>query len=220
MPRLRVHNFSVSLDGYAAGPAQSVDNPLGIGGTQLHDWAFATRTGRRVHGMDGGEQGIDDDFIARGEASIGATIMGRNMFGAVRGPWGEEDWRGWWGNDPPFHHPVFVLTHHVRPPITMDGGTTFHFVEAGIESALDRAFDAADGKDVRLGGGVATIQQYLQAGLIDEMHVAVVPVFLGRGEQLFANVDGITDAYRCVEHVCSESVIHVRLERTGSAHVA
>jgi dihydrofolate reductase len=161
MPKLRVHNFAISLDGYGAGPDQSPDNPLGAGGGRLHEWALATRSFRRAHGGEGGDEGIDDQFAARADVGIGATIMGRNMFGPIRGPWSGDRWTGWWGDDPPFHHPVFVLTHHPRPSITMQGGTTFHFVDDGIDSALQRAFEAADGNDVRLGGGPATIQQYL-----------------------------------------------------------
>jgi dihydrofolate reductase len=214
MPMLRVHNFAISVDGYGAGPDQSMDNPLGVGGTRLHEWAFTTRSQRRAHGMSGGEEGIDDEFAARGEAGIGATIMGRNMFGPVRGPWGDEQWRGWWGENPPFHHPVFVLTHHPRPSIAMEDGTTFHFVTDGIEAALARAFNAAGGADVRLGGGASTIQQYLRAGLIDDVHVAIVPTLLGNGERLFDNLDGGPDGYECVEFVASPAVMHVRLART------
>ncbi len=214
MPKLRVHNFSVSLDGYAAGPAQSLDHPLGVRGPELHEWVFETRTGRRMIGEDGGDEGVDDRFIASGDEGIGATVMGRNMFGPIRGPWGDSDWTGWWGDNPPYHHPVFVLTHHPRPPITMAGGTTFHFVDDGIEAALQRAFDAAGGQDVRLGGGVATIQQYLRAGLIDELHLAIVPVLLGGGERLFDHLDGGPEGYECVELVASPSVAHVRLART------
>jgi dihydrofolate reductase len=213
MPKLRVHNLAISLDGYAAGPKQDIDDPLGVGGTRLHEWVFATRTGAQMFGEDGGDTGVDDDFIARGGVGIGATIMGRNMFGPIRGEWGSEEWRGWWGDDPPFHHPVFVLTHHPHPPITMAGGTTFHFVNDGIEAALKRAFDAADGQDVRLGGGAATIQQYLGAGLVDEMHVAIVPVLLGGGERLFDHLDGNPFGYDSVEFVSSPSVAHVRLAR-------
>ena len=217
MPKLRVHNFAVSLDGYAAGPDQSLDHPLGVGGQQLHEWAFATRTFRQAHGIDGAEEadeGLDDRFIAEGEAGIGATIMGRNMFGPVRGPWGDELWTGWWGDDPPFHHPVFVLTHYPQPSITMQGGTTFHFASDGFEAALERAFDAADGQDVRLGGGPSTIQQYLRAGLIDEMHLAITPVLLGRGERLFDHLDGGPAGYVCVELVSSPSVVHARVVRS------
>jgi dihydrofolate reductase len=181
MPKLRVHNLCMSLDGYVAGPDQSPDNPLGVGGTQLHEWVFNTRNGRQMIGEEGGEEGADNDFFALGDAGIGATIMGRNMFGPIRCDWGDEEWKGWWGADPPYHHPVFVLTHHARAPIPMVGGTTFHFVTDGIEAALEQAFAAADGDDVRIGGGASTVQQYLRAGLIDELHVPVVPVLLGRG---------------------------------------
>jgi dihydrofolate reductase len=214
MPKLRVHNFAISLDGYAAGPNQSVDNPLGVGGRGLHEWAFATRTGRQTHGMDGGDEGLDDQFIAKGDVGIGATIMGRNMFGPIRGPWSNEQWTGWWGDDPPYHHPVFVLTHHPRASIPMQGGTTFHFVDDGIEGALKRAFDAANGKDVRVGGGAATIQQYLRAGLIDEMHLSIVPLLLGSGERLFDHLDGGPSGYKCVELVSSPAVVHARFART------
>ncbi len=213
MPKLRVHNVSISLDGYMAGPDQDLEHPLGVGGERLHEWAFATRWFRQIHGMDGGETGLDDDFAAKSIAGIGAAIMGRNMFGPIRGPWPDEQWRGWWGENPPFHYPVFVLTHHPRPSLTMDGGTTFHFVTDGIEAALDRAFAAAGGKDVVLGGGPATIQQYLRAGLIDELHLVIVPVLLGGGERLFDHLDGGASGYECVERVCSPAVTHVRLAR-------
>lgn len=213
MAKLRVHNLAVSLDGFVAGPDQSLDNPLGVGGTQLHEWAFATRTFRQTHGMAGGEGGVDDDFIGRGDVGVGATIMGRNMFGPVRGPWSGEPWNGWWGDDPPYHHPVFVLTHHPRPPLPMDGGTTFHFVDGGITEALERAAAAADGQDVRIGGGAATVQQYLRAGLVDELHLAIVPVLLGGGARLFEQLgDGPSDLAP-VELVSSATVTHVVLGR-------
>src|SRR5712691_7689848 len=216
MPKLRVHNISISLDGYAAGPDQSLENPLGVGGTRLHEWAFATRTFAQTHGVGSGVvEGVDDQFIVRGDAGIGATIMGRNMFGPIRGPWGHEKWSGWWGDDPPFHHPVFVLTHHPQPSITMQGGTTFHFVVDGIEAALEKAFAAAQGKDVRIGGGPATIQQYLRAGLVDELHFAIVPILLGSGERLFDNLDGGPAGYECVEFVSSPAVAHVLLARAS-----
>jgi dihydrofolate reductase len=216
MPKLRVHNLSMSLDGYVAGPDQDVDNPLGVGGPLLHDWVFATRTGRQMIGETGGDEGLDDKVIAQGDEGIGATIMGRNMFGPVRGPWKDEQWTGWWGEDPPYHHQVFVLTHHARPSVAMQGGTTFHFVAEGIESALERAFEAADGRDVRLGGGASTVQQYLRAGLVDEMHVAIVPVLLGRGERLFEPQLDLATSYECVEFVSSPSVCHVRLARRAT----
>jgi len=180
MPKLRVHNFAISIDGYAAGPGQDIDNPLGVGGLSLHEWVFETRAWHQRQGADGGNEGLDDKFLEEADAGIGATIMGRNMFGPIRGEWPEETWTGWWGHDPPYHHQVFVLTHHPRGPITMQGGTTFNFVTEGIEAALRRAFEAAEGRDVRLGGGVATIQQYLRAGLVDEMHLAIVPIFAGK----------------------------------------
>jgi dihydrofolate reductase len=212
MPKLRVHNISMSIDGYAAGPSQDVDNPLGVGGSLLHEWIFKTRTGLRMLGEQGGDEGIDDGFLANADDGIGATIMGRNMFGPIRGPWAG-DWKGWWGDDPPYHHQVFVLTHHPHDPISMQGGTTFNFVTDGIESALERAFEAADGMDVRLGGGASTVQQYLRAGLIDEMGLAIVPIFLGSGERLFDHLDGGPVGYECVELVGSPSVVHARFQR-------
>jgi dihydrofolate reductase len=215
MPKLRVHNFSVSLDGYGAGPGQDLAHPLGVGGDRVHEWAFKTRTFREMFGEGGGEEGTDDRFAAEGDEGIGATIMGRNMFGPIRGPWRDEDWRGWWGDNPPYHHPVFVLTHQPREPITMEGGTTFHFVTGGIHAALEQAREAAGRQDVRLGGGAATIQQYLRAGLIDELHLVIVPVLLGSGERLFDHLDGGPAGYGCVEFACSSSVAHVRLARTG-----
>jgi dihydrofolate reductase len=211
MPKLRVHNFAVSLDGYAAGPNQNLANPLGQGGMRLHEWAFATKTLRKMFGQPGGSEGVDDDFAAAGDEGIGATIMGRNMFGPIRGGWGDKAWNGWWGEDPPYHHPVFVLTHHPRPPIPMKGGTTFHFVTDGIEAALVRAMEAAEGKDVRLGGGVATVKAYLRAGLIDELHLAIVPVLLGRGERLFDDLDGRPKGYRCEPFIGTGAAVHARL---------
>jgi dihydrofolate reductase len=213
MAKVRVHNFSISLDGYGAGPDQSVDHPLGVGGNRLHTWAFKTRAGRQMLGQSGGDEGVDNDFWMRGDESIGATVMGRNMFGPIRGPWGDEEWRGWWGDEPPYHHPVFVLTHHPHDPIPMEGGTTFHFVTDGIEAALDEALAAANGENVRIGGGVATIQEYLAAGLIDELHVVITPVLLGGGERLFDRLDGAEARYECVELVGTPNVVHARLER-------
>jgi dihydrofolate reductase len=215
MPKLRVHNLAISLDGYAAGPDQGPDNPLGVGGAALHEWVFATRSGRRMQGQEGGDEGLDDQFLAQGQVGIGATIMGRNMFGPIRGEWGGEEWTGWWGDNPPFHHPVFVLTHHPRPSITMQGGTTFHFVDGGVEVALERALGAANGDDVRLGGGPDTIQHYLRAGLVDEMHVVIVPILLRRGEKLFDHLDGGPEGYECVEFISSPAVGHVRFARVG-----
>ena len=214
MSKLRVHNLSMSLDGFAAGPDQTLNDPLGKGGERLHEWAFATRTARNTHHMDGGEPGVDDDFMAQGDENVGATIMGRNMFGPVRGPWPDESWTGWWGDEPPYHHPVFVLTHHERPPLEKEGGTTFTFVTDGIESALEQATGAANGKDIRIGGGPSAIQQYMKAGLIDELHVVVVPVLLGRGERLFGDLDDVPKGYECADIVSTEKVAHVRLVRT------
>jgi dihydrofolate reductase len=213
MSRLRVHGFSMSIDGYGAGRDQDLDNPLGVGGLALHDWIVSTRTFQRMQGLDGGAVGIDDDFMARGFANIGAWILGRNMFGPIRGPWPDDTWTGWWGSEPPYHTPVFVLTHHPRKSIDMNGGTTFHFVTDGIEAALQRATEAANGRDVRLGGGVATIRQYLRAGLVDEMHVAISPVLLGSGEHLFAGFDLPAVGYQCSEHVASANAMHVVFTR-------
>src|SRR6266851_3116501 len=215
MAKLRVHCFAVSLDGYGAGPDQSLQNPLGVGGVALHEWAFATRTFRQMFGQDGGATGIDDDFAARGFAGIGAWILGRNMFGPIRGDWPDDGWKGWWGDNPPYHCPVFILTHHARPPIEMEGDTTFHFITGGIREALDRAREAAAGMDVRIGGGPSTIQQYLREGLIDELHIAIAPVLLGRGEPLFKGVDLRALGYECVEFVASEKAAHVLLRRQG-----
>jgi dihydrofolate reductase len=214
MARLRVHNFSVSLDGYGTGANQSLADPLGIGGEALHKWFVATRTFQQVFGREGGTTGVDDDFAARGLKNIGAWILGRNMFGPVRGPWPDESWKGWWGDNPPYHAPVFVLTHHPRRSFTMDGGTTFHFVD-GTHAALGQAFAAADGKDVRVGGGASTIRQYLTAGLIDELHFAVAPVMLGSGEPLFAGLDLPKLGYQVAHHVPTDNVTHVVLEKAA-----
>jgi dihydrofolate reductase len=213
MPKLRVHNFSVSIDGYGAGPSQDIDNPLGLDGLRLHEWVFETRAWNKRQGTDGGTEGLDDTFLDEGDAGIGATIMGRNMFGPIRGEWPDENWTGWWGDEPPYHHQVFILTHHARAPITMQGGTTFNFVSDGIEAALRRALEAADGKDVRLGGGVATIQEYLRAGLVDEMNLAIVPILLGNGERLWDRLDGFSSDYECVGLVSSPAVVHARFTR-------
>lgn len=215
MTKLRVHSFTISLDGYGAGPNQSVDNPLGLGTDKLHDWSIATHTWRRMHGEKGGERGIDDDFVARGVTNVGAWIMGRNMFGPIRGPWPDDSWKGWWDNNPPFHTPVFVLTHHARDPITLQGGTSFHFITDGIHAALKNASEAAAGKDTLLGGGISTIRQYLREGLIDEMHLAIAPVLLGSGEHLFADLDLRQVGYHCTEHVPTKSVTHVVLKKTS-----
>ena len=212
MAKLRVHNLSISFDGYAAGPEQSRETPLGVGGEALHGWAFAQRYFRRVHDLEGGEEGIDNQWAAR-EQGIGATIMGRNMFGPVRGAWPDGEWKGWWGEAPPYHCPVFVLTHHPRDPLEMKGGTVFHFVTGGVHEALERAREAAGEKDIRIGGGAATIRQYLAEGLIDELHLVVAPVLLGRGEPLLEGLDLPSLGYVVSEHVAAKSATHVVLAR-------
>jgi len=215
MTKLRVACFSVSIDGYGAGPNQDVDNPLGVGGMALHSWVFPTETFRRMTGSEGGTTGTDNDFAMRGFANVGAWILGRNMFGPVRGPWPDESWKGWWGPSPPYHVPVFVLTHYARAPIAMEGGTVFHFVTDGIEAALHAAKAAAGGRDVRLGGGVATVREYLAAGLVDEMHIAVSPVLLGAGEHLFAGLDLAKLGFQVADHVPSAAATHLVLAKTG-----
>jgi dihydrofolate reductase len=211
--KLKVASFSMSVDGYAAGPNQDLANPLGVGGKALHEWAFTTRTFRSMIGAEGGSTGIDDQFARRGFENIGAHIIGRNMFGPVRGPWPDDLWKGWWGGNPPFHAPVFVLCHFARPPLQMEGGTTFYFVNDGIDAVLRRAQEAAGGRDVRLGGGTATIRQYLKAGLIDEMHVAIAPTVLGSGEALFADLNIVQLGYRCTEHVGTSTATHIVITR-------
>ena len=213
MTKLRVHNFSISLDGYGAGPRQGLENPLGLGGLALHDWVVPTRTFQHMEGNAGGTTGVDDEFAARGFGGIGAWILGRNMFGPVRGAWPDDTWRGWWGDNPPYHTPVFVLTRHARAPITMDGGTEFRFVTGGIRSALQQAADAAGGQDIRLGGGVSTIRQYLEAKLVDEMHLAIAPVLLGSGEHLLAGIDLPALGYGCTEHIATPTVTHFVLTK-------
>lgn len=214
MTRVRVESFTISLDGYGAGPDQDIDHPLGVGGTDLHQWLFPTRTFQRaLFGKDEGTTGVDDEYAARGFRNVGAWILGRNMFGPVRGEWPDESWKGWWGDSPPYHVPTFILTHHARPTLEMQGGTTFHFVTGGIHEALDRAREAAAGKDIRIGGGANTIRQYLREGHIDELHVAISPVLLGRGEPLFEDVDLRALGYECVEFVASEKATHVVLRR-------
>lgn len=214
MSKVRVNAFAISLDGYGAGPRQSLEDPLGVGGTGLHEWFYPTRTFREhVLGESGGTTGIDDQFAARGMENVGAWILGRNMFGPVRGPWPDDSWKGWWGDNPPYHVPVFVLTHHARPPLEMEGGTVFHFVTDGIEAALERARAAAGDRDVRIGGGAATIRQYLGAGLIDELHLVISPVLLGEGEPLLDGIDLLKLGYEVAEHVPSEAATHVVLRR-------
>lgn len=215
MTRLRIESFTLSLDGFGAGPHQSLAHPLGVGGEALHGWAMATRTfQQKVFGNPGGgETGVDDDFAQRGFHNVGAWILGRNMFGPVRGPWPDDSWRGWWGDNPVYQVPVFVLTHHARAPLVMDGGTTFHFVTDGIHAALARARAAAGGSDVRLGGGVHSIQQALRARLVDEMHLAISPVLLGAGERLFDGVDLPALGYACTRHVATPRATHVVIGR-------
>jgi dihydrofolate reductase len=223
MSRLRVHAFGISIDGYGAGPDQSLEQPMGVGGMALHEWVLGTRTFQRLHadfagplvGDRPGRGGPDDEFAARGFENVGAWILGRNMFAPTRGPWTDDGWRGWWGSNPPYHVPVFVLTHHARAPIAMEGGTTFHFVTGGIEAALEGARAAAGTKDVRLGGGVATVREYLAAGLVDELHLAISPVLLGRGEHLLAGLDTVRLGYRCTAHVATERATHVVLAHTA-----
>jgi dihydrofolate reductase len=222
MSKVRVNAFGVSVDGYGAGPDQSLDNPMGAGGMALHQWVFGTRTFERMHremaaelGAPQGREDVDDAFAARSFENLGAWILGRNMFGPVRGPWPNDDWKGWWGETPPYRVPVFVLTHHARAPLTMKGGTTFHFVTDGIHAALRRAQEAAGGKDVRIGGGAATVRQYLAAQLIDEVHLAINPVLLGRGENLFAGLDLVSLGYQCSERAASERATHVVLTKSA-----
>lgn len=213
MSKLRIHGFAVSVDGYGAGPNQDLDHPLGVGGMALHNWMYGTQTFQRMLGNGGGAAGVDDDFAARGFDNIGAWILGRNMFGPLRGPWPDEGWRGWWGEEPPYRTPVFVLTHYARPSVEMQGGTVFHFATGGIYAALAAARAAAGGKDVRLGGGVAVVRQYLQAKLVDEMHLAVAPLLLGTGEHLFAGIDLPALGYRQREHVATSDAMHVVFAR-------
>ncbi|MGO4393919.1 dihydrofolate reductase family protein [Variovorax sp. M-6] len=213
MSQLRVQSFAISLDGYGAGPGQDLQNPLGVRGPELMEWFFHTRLWRRMHGHADGETGVDNSIAEQGFAGIGAWILGRNMFGPVRGPWPDEKWKGWWGDEPPYHTPVFVLTHHPRAPLAMAGGTEFRFVTEGIHAALEQARAAAGGLDVRLGGGVSSVRQYLGAGLIDELHLAVQPVLLGAGEPLFQGLDLPALGYECAESVAGERATHVFLRR-------
>ena len=214
MSRLRVQSYTISLDGYGAGPNQTVKEPLGVGGEELHGWLVESRMFKQLYGKEGGATGVDNDFAVRGFENLGAWIMGRNMFGPVRGPWPDDQWRGWWGKNPPYQVPVFVLTHHPREPLVMEGGTTFHFVTGGIHEALDRAREAAGDKDIRIGGGASTIRQYLEARLIDEMHVAVSPVLLGSGEHLLGGLDLPALGYRST-FTPGEQAAHFIVERTA-----
>ncbi|HTY00237.1 MAG TPA: dihydrofolate reductase family protein [Bacteroidota bacterium] len=213
MSKLRVASFSISIDGYGAGPNQSLENPLGVGGMELHQWLFPTNTFQREHGTGKGTTGIDDDWAARSFMNIGAWILGRNMFGPIRGPWPDEKWKGWWGDNPPYHMPVFVLTHFAREPIVMKGDTTFYFVTGGIHEALERARDSAGGRDIRLGGGVATIQQYLRAGLVDEIHFAIAPVLLGSGESIFSGLNLPSLGFDVVDRVATPMATHIVLRK-------
>jgi dihydrofolate reductase len=213
MPKLRVQCFAISIDGYGAGPDQDLENPLGVRGPELMEWVFATRFWRKMHGLDDGDTGIDNGLAEQGMSGIGAWILGRNMFGPVRGPWPDESWKGWWGDEPPYHTPVFVLTHHARAPVPMTGGTVFRFVTDGIHSALKQAKAAAGDRDVRLGGGVATVRQFLREGLIDELHLAMRPVLLGQGEHLLENIDLRALGYECTKSVAGERATHVFLSK-------
>lgn len=218
MAQVRVSCFSISLDGYGAGPRQSADEPLGVGGEALHEWMIQTRTFREMHGGDpaGGTTGPGDDFAKRFFAGIGAYIMGRNMFGPIRGSWPDDTWKGWWGENPPYHAPVYVLTHHPRPPIAMEGGTEFRFL-SDVRRALDEAMSAAGGKDVLIGGGVSTVRQYLQARLVDQMHLAISPIVLGSGEHLLAGIDLPALGYQLTEHLPTEAATHVMFARSAAA---
>jgi len=214
MSQVRVAAFSISLDGFGAGPRQDLQNPVGVRGFELHTWLFQTDIFKKMTGQSGGTTGIDNDMAAQSFDNVGAWILGRNMFGPVRGPWPDDSWKGWWGDTPPYHTPVFVLTHHARAQLEMKGGTTFHFVTDGLESALKQAKEAAQGKDVRIGGGVATIRQYLVAGQIDEMHLAVAPVLLGDGEHLFAGINLRQLGYAVVRSVAGENATHVVIKKS------
>jgi dihydrofolate reductase len=209
MTRIRVDNFAISLDGFGAGPHQDLENPLGVNGPELMNSFFHTRMWRQMQGLEGGETGVDNQIAAQGFEGIGAYILGRNMFGPIRGPWPDDSWKGWWGEEPPYHAPVFVLTHHERAPLKMKGGTEFHFVTDGLESALKQAVAAANGRDVRVGGGVATVRQFLQAKLIDEAHLVMRPVLLGAGENLFQGLDLRGLGYRCTNYIAGERAAHM-----------
>ena len=214
MSRVRINCYSVSADGYGAGPAQSLENPMGVGGMALHQWVFPTDHFQKTHGGGGaGTTGVDNDFAAAGMADLGAWILGRHMFGPVRGPWPDDEWKGWWGPSPPYHCPVFVLTHHARAPLEMEGGTTFHFVTDGIHAALERAKAAAGEKDVRIGGGAETARQYLRAGLVDEIHLAYAPVVLGAGEALLEGIDLPGLGFERTRHALSENAMHLVLTK-------
>lgn len=213
MSKIKVRAFSISLDGYGAGPDQRKEQPLGKRGEELHEWIFPTKMFKGMYGNGDGTEGVDNDFAENSFENLGAWIMGRNMFGPVRGPWLNDEWKGWWGENPPYHVPVYVLTNHARASITMEGGTTFHFVTDGIESALEKAKKSANGKDIRIGGGVSTIRQFLQAGYIDEMHLAVAPIFLGSGENLFAGIDLLKLGFTETKTMYGNGAVHVILTK-------
>jgi dihydrofolate reductase len=215
MQKVRVGNFSVSIEGFGAGTNQDINNPLGIGGIALHQWFFATDVFQEMHDGKQGEKGVDNDFALKAFENIGSYVMGRNMFGPIRGNWMDENWRGWWGENPPFHCPVYVLTNHPRESIIMEGGTVFHFVTSGIDEALQRAKQSAEGRNVQIGGGVKTIQQYLAARLIDEMHLAISPILLGSGERLLQNIDLVKLGYRCVSNMGTEKATHVLITKVN-----
>ena len=213
MPKVRVASFSVSLDGFGAGVHQDINNPLGLRGPEMFSWFFQTDVFKKMYGEGGGSTGIDNQMALAGFENVGAWILGRNMFGPVRGPWPDDSWKGWWGDTPPYHVPVFVLTHHARAPLAMNGGTTFHFVTDGLDSALKQAKAAAAGKDVRIGGGVSTIRQYLQAGAIDEMHLALSPVLMGEGENLFSGMNLHQLGFTSIKTVAGENATHVMMKK-------
>ena len=213
MTRVIVSGFSLSIDGFGAGPEQSLENPLGKGGEKLHTWQIGTRAFKQMLGEDGGSEGIDNDYTVQSMSGFGAFILGRNMFGPIRGDWSDQTWKGWWGDNPPYHAPTFILTHYPRESIEMEGGTTFHFVTEGIEVALEKARAAACGKNVKIGGGVSIVRQYLEAGLIDELHLVISPVILGRGEAMFTDIDLLSFGYSVTEHIATEAATHVVLAR-------
>lgn len=216
MSKVKVSAFSVSMDGFGAGPNQDINNPLGVRGMELHEWVFKTKTFHEMIGKDGGRTDVDNDLAIKAAENVGASILGRNMFGPIRGPWTDDAWKGWWGTNPPYHTPVFILTHHARSPIEMEGGTVFYFVTDGIESALKQAREAAKGKDVRIGGGVSTIKQYLKASLIDEMHLAFSPVFLGTGENLFFGINLPELGFKCTDRIATAEATHIFLKKENN----
>jgi dihydrofolate reductase len=213
MNKVKVAAFSISLDGFGAGPDQTLENPMGKGGHQLHKWFYPTKAFQKMIGKEGGTEGTDNDFAEKSFENIGAWILGRNMFGPIRGPWPDNEWKGWWGDEPPYHVPVFVLTHYEREPLVMKGGTTFYFITDGIEPALEKARNAANGKDIRIGGGVSTVRQYLQAGLIDELHLPMSPVLLGTGENLFSGIDLPSLGFTQIEKINGEGAMHILLKK-------